>query len=369
MNDDARMLLFAFLAYYDFYQPSVERLQENLAAMLKPLALPLGFSGISWGPAAHKGDGLLSDALMYAVKHPRLDGGAEHTLAIRGTNPLSIPSWLFQDLNVAGLVPWSRQSTRDVPSGAYISKATDTSIAIHRGLSSGGVSVLDWLVGLLRAPGDAPVRLNVCGHSLGGLQATTFALWLRDQAAALGLDSRLELKIYAYAGPSAGNDGYAAYLDAQLGGRYASYDNYLDIATHVWQEDEVYGILPGIYEGIPMNDWEKSAYRGLRDNIRGLRYKKLGNRVDVPSGLIGGLPADYLVQAAAQHVVPYLDYAFAREPALCGVVLADVVVAIVLDLLKDLIELLEKIFGFSAADAASFRAVLEQRIRQAAAGK
>ena len=325
MKTGTRMTLLSYLAYYDFYQPDCDKLAKNLTKMLLSVKDELTFSGVAWGPVAYKDDEVFSESLMYAVKDITVKGDPEYTLVIRGTNPVSLVSWVFQDLNVAGQTPWSRQSTHTVSTSSYISKATDTSLGIHKALKSGGETVLDWLTGIINENSGRTVKLNVCGHSLGGLMSTTFALWLHDELAFQNLLDRVDLRVYAFAGPTAGNGAYVSFLTESLGDRYTCYVNDYDIAPCVWSEAGMER-LPGIYgDGITMNDFEEKLYALLCQQVQSLDYAAPGNASGIPSAPNGKLGDGYMLQAIYQHVFPYLKAANSDAEKICKLVLFEVV--------------------------------------------
>jgi pimeloyl-ACP methyl ester carboxylesterase len=335
MNTNAQMLLFSFLSYYDFFQPDTEQLEKNVKDMLLSVKEDLQFSGISWGPAAYKDTAVLSEALIYAVKNKRNDGKDEYTIVFRGTNPLSIQSWLFQDLNVAGQTPWKRQSAHTECSNAYISKASDTSLAVHTEVRYENTTLLEWICNLLKNAGGNKIKINICGHSLGGLLSSTFALWLTDELTAMNMFDMLELSVYSFAGPGAGNSEYADYLNKKIGAGYISVNNNLDIAPLVWKESDMYDVLPGIYGDIRMNDIENYFYTALCRNVFRMDYQTLTTGTTIQSEIFMDLPSDYLIQAGFQHVVPYLLYAFVNEPLLCTDVLIKTIIQIIKDFVKD----------------------------------
>lgn len=341
MEKKAQMMLFSFLAYYDFLQSDTDELESNLRDMLLSVKQYLNFSDISWGPVANKGIEILTNALLYAVRNENSES-EEYTIVIRGTNPFSLQSWLFQDMNVAGLVPWSRQSQFAAAESGYISKATDTSLSIHKNMQSGGNTILEWLDGVIDQSSGKPVKLNICGHSLGGVMATTFALWLSDELEGRGKIERVDMQVFAYAAPTAGEGVYVHYLNRKMEGRYWSFRNYYDLVPHAWKESEVKSVLPDIYGALTMNDTERKLYDVLSGNIRGLQYEKLRNEVDVPSEILDFFSSDYLVQAAAQHVFPYLAYSFRYSPI---VTLEVLMVDILRTLIRDAEWLWNILFG------------------------
>jgi hypothetical protein len=331
MNTETRALLLAFLACGDFYQPDMKKLEESISKSLLSVSDELGIDSFTWGPVAHKsGIELFSDALVFVVKNKTKTTVPTYSLVIRGTNPFSVSSWIFQDLDTSGLVPWTRQSPHAKASDTWISCATDTSMELHTSLAWNGSTIIDWLINELSAAPDTGICLDVCGHSLGGLMSTTFALWLRDEIAARGLADKLDMHIYAFAGPTAGNAAFAAYSQQSFGNSYQCYRNKLDIATHVWTEYDMFTILPDIYAPtITLKPAERKILDSLCTKIRALGYTQLPTAADISSSICTSrLFDDYLLQAAYQHVVPYAAWAFRQAPLK--------VAEIVLKLLEDL---------------------------------
>ena len=350
MNVQAQMMLFSFLGYYDFYQPDTERMEENIKAMLLSVKESMQFSEISWGPAAYKNKAVLSEALAYAVKNRRKDGKNEYTVVFRGTNPLSIQSWLFQDLNVAGQTPWDRQSVHTESASAYISKAADTSLQIHKQLQYQNTTLLEWICSLIKNADGSKIKINLCGHSLGGLMSSTFALWLTDELAAMDMLDMVELSVYSFAGPGAGNSEYAEYLNTKIGGGYISINNNLDIAPLVWKEANMYDVLPGIYGDIRMNEIENGLYTALCRNIFRMDYQTLETGTVIHSEVFKDIPQDYLIQAGLQHVIPYLLYAFENEPLICTDVVINMIIQIIEDLVKNVTGDWERVKSLTAED-------------------
>lgn len=307
MSKSSRMLHLSFMAYEDFWNPDIERLERNVKNSLHKHQDTLGFKEIEWGPVAYKNTKtkeLFTDSLVFILK----ESEEEYTLVIRGTNPISLSSWIFQDLDVTGMTPWSRQSPNSDTKEAYISKATDRSLGIHKGLTyeqnSEKSTVLEWL---LETINSKKITLNITGHSLGGLMCGVFAAYLMDELKDRSLREYVDCKVYSYAGPSAGNRSYTAHLSKSIN-EYNRYTNRHDIATLVWDESDV-SSLPEIYkkEDIEMNKKERSAFDFFKEEVVGLGYKQPSEPIDVKCNIASFFPTkEFLVQAAYQHAIPYL---------------------------------------------------------------
>lgn len=297
-----------------------------------------------WGPALHfPGDGRsidirpLSDALVF-ISRDRSSG--DYSVVFRGTNTVSASEWLFQDFMVEKQIPWRELSPGQAPAEAAVSEGAATALRLRLGLkpeageAGAGVSLAEALVSLANGAepaGDAAAAgakgrvIRFTGHSLGGLLAPTAALWLLEEEGRLGradplgggspagasgkagaAGARASLEVYAYAGPTAGNAAFARYLESRLPSlrRYASP---FDIAPRAWEEAAM-AALPGLYRpSVGMQPLTKSFYDLCAELCRGRGYEQPGPAIEVPSRVIGVRGKLYLLEAAYQHMMPYLD--------------------------------------------------------------
>ncbi|HXW22575.1 MAG TPA: hypothetical protein VEK14_06660 [Rhodomicrobium sp.] len=80
---------------------------------------------IVWGPVSFSATSPgFDDALMYVAQNS--DDASELAVAIRGTNPLSVSDWVFGDLMVTGVVPWTYAKT----AGAMISASAAIGLGV-----------------------------------------------------------------------------------------------------------------------------------------------------------------------------------------------------------------------------------------------
>jgi triacylglycerol lipase len=273
---------------------------------------------IVWGPAVHQSapelPGMaakLSDALMLVCRD--LDSG-EYFVVFRGTNTISPTEWLFQDFMVQKQVPWLKLQAGQAPETALVSEGTATAVALRRDLCPGdgaadqGKTLAEALVGILESSAGQCV-MHFTGHSLGGLLAPVMALWLLDRLASDGRDdlaARLKLDVYGFAAPTAGNRAFADYMASRLpdNRRYA---NDLDIATLAWDEGAMRAI-PSLYEPeVGMQAIAKSLYGLCMRLCAGKGYTQPIERVSVPASVVPARGNLFLLEAAYQHSMPYLD--------------------------------------------------------------
>lgn len=281
---------------------------------LIPLMADDSLGKIVWGPVSHTPiQGLtMEDSLAFVVQEP--DGS--YSLVFRGTNPFSISSWLRQDFQVSQLIRWTsipadpenlkpqRLSRREWTSVPGISEGANLSLWIASHLEDQGKTLKDFF---LDQPG--PLVINVSGHSLGGLMASTFALWLKQH-----LPPSAAVSVCSYAGPSAGNLPYAEMYDQTLGSTsyiFAAGDpvtgKKLDAATIAWNQEEM-ASLPGLYAPLKMNGLTRIFYLFFKHQIKNRGYTQVGRNetLFIPSQVFNPGSSDYFSQLAMQHTLPYL---------------------------------------------------------------
>jgi hypothetical protein len=272
---------------------------------------------IVWGPAVHQprpgfldSESKLTDALVYICRDR--DTG-EYSVVFRGTNTVSATEWLLQDFMVQNQVPWLKVQAGAAPADALVSEGTATAVALRRDLrpekgeKGEGTSLEDALIGILESSSPRCV-MRFTGHSLGGLLAPVMALWLVDRLAETHRDdltAKLDLEVYGYAAPTAGNRAFSAYLESRIHPirRYASS---LDIAPMAWDESSMER-MPSTYEpGIRMQSLTHSLYDLCRNLARGKGYAQPGPCISVPSKIVPTRGDLFLLEAAYQHAAPYL---------------------------------------------------------------
>ncbi|MGH7302811.1 MAG: lipase family protein, partial [Candidatus Rokuibacteriota bacterium] len=124
--------------------------------------------------------------------------------------------------------------------------------------------------------GGAPLEVVVTGHSKGGALAQAVAVWLKDALDSADPreswdpDRRARVECYAFAGPTAGNTGFARRIERALGPHHHHLRNMNDLVTHAWQVDELrqipalYGERSAMFErliGLIAADVDRLGYR------------------------------------------------------------------------------------------------------------
>ena len=106
-NRNQIMLALSYMAYYGFTLNETDRRNAETIQKFFNEALdnwtPLnGQWQLAWGPAVFSLPGTkYDDALMYVVQNT-LDL-SQYVIAIRGTNPISIPNWIIWDFQAKEL--------------------------------------------------------------------------------------------------------------------------------------------------------------------------------------------------------------------------------------------------------------------------
>lgn len=212
------MLSFAYLAYTGegFVTPNPETTILNNINAAIPQIQPLA-SGwkVVWGPAVYTVPGsLYQDNMMYVARS--VADPSQFVIAIRGTNFTSSVDWLLEDFNVIQLMNWPINSTATNPAGAAISESSSVDLNTVLKMvdlnSTPNLSLLEFLSSV----STKPINICVTGHSLGGVLASTLALYLLDNQASGSWDSsgKSTVTCITFAAPTAGNAQFAAHSDA-----------------------------------------------------------------------------------------------------------------------------------------------------------
>jgi hypothetical protein len=210
-TEPQNMINLCVQSYLDETPLSGETVPQQEARMLGDINSALQPSGwrVSWGPA------LTEDRanMMYVAS-----SGSSYAVVIRGTDWSFILDWI-EDFTSILLIP--------APYNFNVNIATGTAIGIttlNTMTASNGTTLPQYLATL---PSSA--QLYVTGHSLGGCLASAYAPWLVTQG--FGAST---MKVYTFAGPSAGDQSFATYYDNLFGSRAVRYYNDIDLVPNAW---------------------------------------------------------------------------------------------------------------------------------------
>jgi hypothetical protein len=199
-----------------------------LVAQVTPLGD--GHWSCAWGPATDPDDANLVYVAVYTDAPSGLPILA--AVVIRGTDVDVPDTWGilkqgFEDL----FVPWQSPLPWLIDNPARVADGTLDALDAIAGLTAGGASLQDYLIGFLGDPANAGPLLVVTGHSLGGCLTTVAAPWLTMMIGANGLSTPVVPATFA--APTAGNAAFAAYFEATFNYGLRAF-NSLDIVPMAW---------------------------------------------------------------------------------------------------------------------------------------
>ncbi|WP_299017875.1 hypothetical protein [uncultured Photobacterium sp.] len=308
------MLAFSYMSYYGITHTGSA--QENAELILKKMNEALKewkpFQDddweVVWGPAVYTIPyTIFNDAMMYVVQKKGVEG--EYVIAIRGTNPVSISDWLFNDFMVRKMKKWPYASVEDRK--LKISKSTSYGLKTLQklkpksGIPGEGKTVLQFLNEKIGTEGKA--KVCVTGHSKGGALSSTAALWLKD-IQGKELSTNIDISTIPFAGPTAGNADFANYFDEQLGDKCTRVANSLDIVPYAWNTKSLKKLKSlYLFELPPVlpSPFQRALITGMIAETKGKKYKQIKAETPPLEGEFNPLLIEYLVQAAYQHVVGY----------------------------------------------------------------
>jgi len=184
-TDESIMLTLAALTYRGFQDVLGGRVHEGIVsgAVLGGLStLPPVKNEweLAWGPAMDRAGGLTIDTNMMYVVRSR-SAPSRLVVAIRGTNPLSIPDWVFGDFWVGKTVDWPYATTNDP---AAISKSTALGLRALQEMRS-GPPAMDLVE---KASAFVTNTLAALEHALRGGPAnqTDMPAWFTSQTQKIG---------------------------------------------------------------------------------------------------------------------------------------------------------------------------------------
>jgi hypothetical protein len=154
--------------------------------------------------------------------------------------------------------------------------------------------------------------IRVTGHSKGGTLSSTLALWLADSQGRQkdpdeewDRDRKATIQCYSFAGPTAGNEEFAAHSDRVLRENCHRVWNKRDLAPYAFRADE----LEAISELYSLGGVEKRIVDGLiqavADKVRPLKYQQIcGDGMMLDCEFLPNLP--FGLQIIHQHLDSYL---------------------------------------------------------------
>jgi hypothetical protein len=313
-----RNLILAFLPYLgaplsgsDVSEDAFKLIEAAFGSLQKPL----GRWELVWGPGVFQVvPGAIPANTMFVAENQET---GELFISIAGTNPFSAYAWFVEDFNVSETRAWNYG---DAPESVALSKGTLKGLLALQGMvpptgiPGANTSLANFLATRFSQEGG-PVDVTVSGHSLGGALSPTLALWLLDTQKEWDHHARATISVYAYAGPSPGNDDFAAYIDARFGDRLQRITNPLDAVTHAWNVGDLADLKPLYTPELSRNAYWDKAVDFLIAATNGIHYRQIDRS---PVRLEGKLNEElvwkfapslvnYAAQVLYQHTLAYFD--------------------------------------------------------------
>ncbi|MCP4654227.1 MAG: hypothetical protein GY856_02290 [bacterium] len=318
------MLVLAYITYAgELLKGSDDQVGRELVPCVRKeldtQPLTAGLWDLVWGPVVYKFElATLDDNMMFVARHRK--DRSRLVVATRGTNAKAILDWVLEDSDVAAMEEWSYG---DAPKGARIARGTHTGLEALLGMQpASGVppegdkwevpgaekTLRKFLAQQVRDEGVT--RVDVTGHSLGGVLAPTLTLWLADTRGQWDPKNKVALSVIAFAGPTAGNGAFASYSDRRIGDTTHRVHNPFDIVPMAWNLSTLEAI-PDVYQegGIKAPEDVKLLLDAVVLLVKESDYTQI--RADAPPlpGKINPAPDldDFLKQMPWQHVERYLE--------------------------------------------------------------
>ncbi len=323
------MALLSYIAYYNLGQRgygflknwACSSIKKDIENGLHSYQDQLGEQELFWGPMVHYSACFSYASALVFIVHEKETG--DLTLVIRGTNPLSLQTWLLQDLSVTTQVPWSKGKSQcgTISKGARRSLIECTTSQPVSHFPGGDIRLATAVKKYFKE--HPHNKLYVTGHSLGGLLAPTLTLWLYEQCAVL---KDIPIEVHAFAGPTAGDAKYAAYVNEILNTGLNSvtrYVNPFDIAPRAWNYDALMGFKDLYQPAVDTGFWDDLLIDTVGARVKNLEYTQVGTEVAISSSVKEGAFFSTLgTQIVYQHVAPYIYQYF--ETSFANKVLRDI---------------------------------------------
>jgi Lipase (class 3) len=205
-----------------------------------------------WGPIVYAkvttGATVVADNTMGCFYSP---SQKMFVIAIAGTNAISEFDWMDEDLAVHTLVPWNTVSPGAPATSGNISNAT--SIGLQKLLAMqdlGGKTLLQELSSYIASHDVTGATVALCGHSLAGALSPCLALYLVENRSAWDSAAPHSVSAYPTAGPTPGDNGFAAYYESVIAAGHIGYSslyNTLDVVPLAWASAGL-AQMPSIYD-------------------------------------------------------------------------------------------------------------------------
>lgn len=234
-------------------------------------------------------------------------------IGIAGTNFYSIYDWMVEDFEVDEMRSWKYGNAAKK---VKIAKGTMDGLKLLQKVHSSKKLPIDQFLAQDLKTRPSGITMHVGGHSLGGALSPVLALWLNDTKASWNKSGKVTgIKVFTFAGPTAGNEAFVNYFDQQ---GFLSIDrvvNSKDIAPHAWNIKTLNAVKriyqDGGIDSTIVNKMVKSIRSGLKKagafyaqidknvtHLKGTTNKKIINKTDLAI-------ENFAEQVAYQHTTAY----------------------------------------------------------------
>jgi hypothetical protein len=291
----------AYLGERPLPSEATDHHQQRIADLLTAELSNTGYATagqweLAWGPALTVGN------MMFIAQKAGTD---DYALVIRGTDWSFLIDWV-EDLDILQLVSFP-----------YV-RTSDPNVRIAKGTMEG----LNALVGMTAAAPTLPalqpmsplqffnnramaaagnINVYVTGHSLGGCLASVTGAWLQFQTAQWMHTGSTDVNvvIYTFAGPSAGNASFANYCAATFPDALFRVYNEYDVVPRGWQELHVPTQWYNPAPDCPLI--VKGAAIGLQVTIAHDVYTQAGTPQSLPGTTNPSFAGNFWSQLGYQH--------------------------------------------------------------------
>lgn len=304
------MIRLAYVTYAGYYNLEGIGIRHAIRKIAKKVTPE---EKIVWGPAV--GGNLLdlfSTTVAMITKNTvaEAEGKAVYTLAFRGTNPTSWSSILVQDMDVSNMVPWTLVSPQakvaDDADPAILAGASFTMKDVNK-LKYKGKTIPEFLKGVAQ---EEDAHINVAGHSLGGLTAMMYPIWLMDEFRAAGISLDQRFSLWATGGLSPGNSDFVDYsekLFADHGIYNLRITNPLDLAPKLWVQAEIANVATMYGPSVDVGKFDRSFIKLLYNMALNRDYTQTPRYMEISASLAEDIDG-WFMQFVYQHMVGYINY-------------------------------------------------------------
>jgi len=282
-------------AAFDLQEPDAATLQRLTTTIITDVLRDpdtVGYIGqwdLIWGPVVYSNNPdaarVVADNTLMLVYNKAEN---QFTVAIAGTNAVSMYGWFQEDFGVNTLVEWEtivHKKTDSLFSKPSIAAGTHRGLQVLLQMQSGNVTMLQALDQYIKSQGISGATVAVGGHSLGGALTPVMAMYMQDTLAGWNTAGGItSITAWPTAGPTPGNAAFAAYVEKHMGKNYISRYNTIDVIPQAWMYSS-FEHIPVIYPEISAPEHQAPYYSTigllvLAANLRTVDLSALFKRID-----------------------------------------------------------------------------------------